>query len=239
MRQVPAVNYLVIGSGRMAMHFCHYLTLLNIPYHQWSRKTHSHNQLNVFLQSASHILLLISDSQIATFANNLNINKNQILLHFSGQLSLDNIIGIHPLGTFSSQLYEKENYLSIPFIVEENSPPISTLLPLLPNQSYAISKELKAYYHALCVLSSNFSCILWQKFFHELQHTLNLSPTVGQSFLKQTFLNLSHNPNGALTGPLVRGDQETIKANLTALKDDKFLNVYQSFVDLFKQASKT
>ena len=148
-------------------------------------------------------------------------------------------MGIHPLGTFSTQLYEKELYLSIPFIVEENSPSISTLLPLLPNQSHAIPKDLKAYYHALCVLSANFSCILWQKFFHELQQTLNLSPTVGLTFLNQTFLNLAQNPHGALTGPLVRGDQETIKANLAALKDDRFLSVYQSFVALFQQVSTT
>ncbi len=223
----------------MATHFCHYLTLLNIPYQQWSRKSHSQNQLDAFLQSASHIILLISDSQIASFANSLKLKENQILVHFSGQLSLENVAGIHPLGTFSAQLYEKDLYLSIPFIVEENSLPITTLLPLVPNQSYPIPKDLKAYYHALCVLSANFSCILWQKFFHELQQSLNLSPTVGLSFLNQTFLNISQNPSGALTGPLVRGDQETIKANLAALKEDKFLPIYQSFVDLFKQVSTT
>jgi predicted short-subunit dehydrogenase-like oxidoreductase (DUF2520 family) len=235
MRQVPTETmYLIIGFGRMAKHFCHYLSLLHIPYLQWSRNNQSEQALQTLIRQATHIILLISDSQIEDFAKKVNIQDHQILVHFSGQLSLENIYSAHPLSTFTHELYNAENYLQIPFILEENSKTLSEILPGIPNCSYHIPRALKAYYHAICVLSANFSCILWQKFFHELENTLSLPSSVGLPYFQQTMQNLVKNPQGALTGPLARKDQKTIQANLQALENDKFQEVYQSFVKIFQ-----
>ncbi|MBI2790725.1 MAG: DUF2520 domain-containing protein [Gammaproteobacteria bacterium] len=233
MRQVPIV-YLIIGSGRMAKHFCHYLSLLHIPYLQWSRSKQSEQKLQALVQKATHIILLISDAEIETFAKKINKHDHQILIHFSGQLSLPHIFSAHPLSTFTHELYNKEDYDRIPFVLEENSKTLNELLPGLPNASYYIPCALKSYYHAICVLSANFTCILWQKFFHELENTLSLPPSIGLPYLQQTMHNLLKNPQGALTGPLARNDQKTIQANLQALENDKFLDVYQSFVKIFQ-----
>lgn len=232
MRQVPP-SYLVIGSGRMAKHFCHYLSLLALPYKQWARKSHSETTLHSLVLESTHIILLISDSQIFDFAQKLTLNSEQTIVHFSGQLSLDTVHSAHPLGTFTQQLYDKKTYESIPFILTQNGPPFSTLLPGLSNQFYPIPKELKAFYHALCVLSANFTCILWQKFFDELEKTLKLPASVGMPYLNQTLNNLLSHPQAALTGPLARKDSNTIQANLDALKNDQFLPIYQAFVNLF------
>ena len=232
MRQVPA-SYLIIGSGRMAKHFCHYLSLLKLPYYQWARNTHTENALHSIIPDFSHILLLINDGEIDSFTKQLPIHQAQILVHFSGQLSLDNIHSAHPLCTFAHELYNSEIYQSIPFILTEGSPPLSILLPGLPNAAYHITQEQKAFYHALCVLSGNFTCILWKKFFHELEKTLNLPPEVGIPYLNQISYNLRNNPQGALTGPLARKDNNTIQANLNALKNDEFLIIYQAFANLF------
>ncbi len=236
MRQVPIKEYvyLIVGSGRMAKHFCHYLSLLDIPYLQWSRNNQSEKDLQTLISQASHIILLISDSQIENFAQKINKQEHQTLIHFSGQLSLEHVYSAHPLFTFTHELYDKENYVQIPFILEENSKPLSELLPGIVNSSYHIPKALKAYYHAMCVLSANFTCILWQKFFHELENTLALPASVGLPYLEQTLRNLSKNPKGALTGPLARKDEKTIQANLQALANDNFQEVYQSFVKIFQ-----
>ncbi|MBS0287919.1 MAG: DUF2520 domain-containing protein [Proteobacteria bacterium] len=236
MRQVPAkTHYLIIGHGRMAKHFCHYLNLLHIPYTQWSRKSHTEDELQAFAAQASHILLLISDASIETFSRKLSLNNNQILVHFSGQLCLENVISAHPLYTFTQDLYPLENYLTVPFIIEENSLPFEQLLPGLTNNAYRIPRYLKAYYHALCVLSANFTCILWQKFFKELHNTFGFDEKVGLPYLRQTFQNLIHNPQGSLTGPLARNDQKTLLANMNALKNDPFLPVYEAFVKAFNE----
>ncbi|MBS0288436.1 MAG: DUF2520 domain-containing protein [Proteobacteria bacterium] len=241
MRQVPIpfLSYLIIGDGRMAKHFCHYLNLLNLPFFQWARNKHPHETLLKQCALASHILILISDTQIASIAKQIPQQENQIILHFSGNLTLDSIYSAHPLGTFSHTLYTLEEYLALPFILESHGPPLCSLLPGLTNDAYFIPKALKSYYHALCVLSANFTCILWKKFFHELHNTLNLPPTIGLPYLTQTLQNIQKNPNGALTGPLARNDQQTIQGNLTALKNDPFFDIYNAFVNLFKHEVKS
>jgi predicted short-subunit dehydrogenase-like oxidoreductase (DUF2520 family) len=231
MRQVP--HYLIIGNGRMATHFCHYLQLLHIPYTQWFRKQSS-QRLIERLSTATHIIVLIKDDAISDFVDNLAI-KNKTFVHFSGRLSLKNCYSAHPLMTFTPVLYDLQKYQSIPFITEQNGPAFSELLPGIPNQAYAIPSELKNYYHAMCVISGNFSCILWQKLFHELQHTFNLPPEIAKPYLQQSFENIANNPFASLTGPLARKDHTTIQENLNSLENDPFLAVYQAFIKVFEE----
>ncbi len=237
MRQVP--TYLIIGNGRMASHFCHYLKLLSLPFLQWARKTHSIADLQLSLNKATHIVVLISDSSIPTFINNLTLSEKKIIIHFSGMLSIPNAYSAHPLMTFSHDLYDKHGYEQIPFILEEGSPNLSTLLPGLPNQGYFIPPALKPFYHALCVMSNNFTCLLWQKINHELSHSLNLPPEIILPYITQTFKNLTYNPHGSLTGPLVRGDKVTINKHLAALESDDFLEIYQAFVNYYQNKCTT
>lgn len=233
MRQVP--TYLIIGNGRMASHFCHYLNLLGLPFLQWSRKTHITSDLTLNIRKASHIIVLISDSSIPHFLNNLKADSDKVIVHFSGMLSLSGIYSAHPLMTFSYDLYDVATYQQVPFILEEGAPPLNSLLPGLPNQGYYIKPHLKPYYHALCVMSNNFSCLLWQKLFQEISNTFNLPIEIVFPYLMQSFKNLQSNPQGALTGPLVRGDNITINKHLFALEGDNFLGIYQSFVDYFQK----
>ncbi|MGD9591470.1 MAG: DUF2520 domain-containing protein [Candidatus Berkiella sp.] len=224
---------LIIGNGRMATHFSYYLSLLHIPFLQWSRKTHHLCQLPSLIQQATHIVLLISDSAIPTFLNNFKI-ENKIIIHFSGLLSIPGIYSAHPLMTFTHDLYKKECYQQIPFILEEGSLPIAKLLPKIPNQAYYIPSHLKDFYHALCVISNNFSCLLWQKLFQEIKNTFHLPQEIILPFLQQSFHNLQKNPHGSLTGPLARGDFNTINKHLLALKNDDFQDIYQAFVNYYK-----
>ncbi|MFI4938609.1 MAG: DUF2520 domain-containing protein [Candidatus Berkiellales bacterium] len=236
MRQVP--YYLVIGSGRMATHICYYLTLLNLPFIQWSRNKNSFSELTSHLKDTTHILLLITDSNIHSFAQEMNIKPSQKLIHFSGQLSVEGIYSTHPLMTFNQDLYPLQTYQKIPFILENEGPILSELLPGLPNPWYLIPKELKTFYHALCVLSGNFSCILWQKFFNELVNTFQLPAEVGIPYLKQIFHNIMINPDTAVTGPLIRKDHATIDSHLKALQQDPFFKIYQSFSNTFLNLRK-
>lgn len=236
MRQVPFVtSYLVIGSGRMATHFCHYLSLLKIPYQQWARKTHRENTLKDAISQATHILLLIKDTAISTFAKKWQTpNDHKTWVHFSGQLHLPNVQGAHPLMTFTHQLYDLATYQSVPFILTEDAPILAELLPHLPNQAQVIPAALKTYYHAMCVISGNFTCLVWQKMFQSFTDTLNIPPKTAEPYFKQIMKNILSSPNNCLTGPLVRGDKGTIGAHLNALQDDDFLPIYQAVLQYVK-----
>lgn len=235
MRQVPF--YLLIGSGRVASHFQHYLSLLHLPFGTWSRKwpiENLHNQLKKY----SHILLLISDQAIQEFIDTHLKNANAILVHFSGSIVSKEAYGAHPLTSFTNNLYELERYQSIPFVLDHDAPEFERLLPGLTNQHVRIPISLKAKYHALCVLSGNFSCMLWQKLFTSFEREFNFSPKIAFPYLLQQTQNLILDSQNALTGPLVRNDSITIAKNLQALKNDSFLDIYKSFVKCYQQLTE-
>lgn len=234
MRQVP--QYLIIGNGRVARHFCHYFSRLNISYTQWKRPEPL-ARLKELASAATHILILISDQAIEPFITEHLQGVKAVKVHFSGALVSQLAYGAHPLMTFNTGLYALDKYQSIPFVVDAAAPEFDTLLPGLSNAHVRLAPELKAKYHALCVLSGNFSCLLWQKFFSALESDLHLPPETGYAYLRQQTENLLADYASAFTGPLARGDKETIRKNLTALEGDPFQRIYQSFVDLKEKAA--
>lgn len=235
MRQVP--SYLIIGNGRVARHFSHYFSLLNIPIKAWCRQDPIEN-LQEALNSVTHILLLINDQAIDTFIDQHLTETSAIKIHFSGSLLSEKAYGAHPLMSFAQDLYELKQYQEIPFVMDHDAPDFVLLLPGLPNFHARLNKAQKAKYHALCVLSSNFNCLLWQKLMQSLEQEFNLSREFARPLLRQCTTNLLLNPETALTGPLVRDDFETIAANLAALEDDPFQNVYKSFVSAYQKINE-
>lgn len=231
MRQVPC--YLIIGNGCVAKHFAHYFTLLGLSFKQWSRQN-SLSALAQYQSDATHILILINDHAIETFAKTYLSKSTATLIHFSGSLLSDHIIGAHPLMTFNDALYTLADYEEMTFVVDHDAPPAELLLPQLPNAIVTLDKSLKEKYHALCVLSGNFSCLLWQKIFSEFENTLKIPPQVAHAYLKRQTQNLLNDYRHALSGPLLRGDQTTIDKNLLALSDDHYQTIYQAFVNAYQ-----
>jgi predicted short-subunit dehydrogenase-like oxidoreductase (DUF2520 family) len=237
MRRVP---YAILGDGRVATHFCHYFTLLAIPYTQWSRRADpDFQQLESITHHAERILILVKDAAIIEFVERFPFLKSKTCIHFSGQLSTPFIASAHPLMTFNPTLYDLATYQKIPFILEKSGHAFAELLPNLSNPHYYIPTELKSFYHALCVMSGNFTAILWQKFFTELETTFQLPKALLHPYMQQIFHNLQQQPELALTGPLIRNDQKTIAANLQALQHDPFQKIYQVFVETYQQGEKT
>ncbi|MFH1158046.1 MAG: DUF2520 domain-containing protein [Pseudomonadota bacterium] len=230
MRQVP--HYLIVGNGRMARHFRHYLSLLGISSSQWNRSEPT-EKLGELACAATHILLLISDGAIDPFITEHLRDIAAVKVHFSGALFSEQAYGAHPLMTFNTGLYTLDKYKSIPFVVDASAPPFETLLPGIPNSHVRLAPELKAKYHAMCVLSGNFSCLLWQKFLTALEAEFHLPAETGHAYLRQQTENLLTDYASAFTGPLARGDAATIQKNFAALEGDPFQRIYRSFVEAY------
>jgi len=229
MRQVP--YYLIIGNGRVSRHFQHYFSLLHIPFITWHRKKPT-EYLSQYTKSASHILLLIRDDAIEDFIK--NHLSHRTVVHFSGSLVTPLAYGAHPLMTFNDNLYSLEHYQSIPFILDHNAPEFGEILPGFPNQHVRLDTALKQKYHALCVLSGNFSCMLWQKLFSSLEQEFNIPASIAHGYLQQQTKNLLENQRTALTGPFVRNDINTMEKNLAALYGDPFQEIYKSFINCYQ-----
>jgi 2-dehydropantoate 2-reductase len=242
MGQVPHKNLAklgIVGDGRVARHFAHYFTLAGLPFRQWSRRVSETDPTPIEsrLADCETVLLLIRDSAIVPFIHENPFLQERQLVHFSGSLSTPLASGMHPLMTFGFSLYDLGAYQRIPFVCELGAR-FGEVFPSLPNPSFSITPEQKALYHSLCVMSGNFTVLLWRKMFEELEGKLGIPREAALPYLAQISANLSLNagdPGGALTGPLVRGDMETIQRNLDALEGDPFQKIYRSFVEAYQK----
>jgi predicted short-subunit dehydrogenase-like oxidoreductase (DUF2520 family) len=236
MRQVPAGDAApigVVGDGRLARHFLHYLSLLGRPAIAWSRRQHAADPPQTFAPCRT-IVVLLRDDAIVPFVDAWPALRDKQLVHCAGSLLTDVAQCAHPLMTFSESLYDLATYTRVPFIVEIGGTPFDALLPGLPNPSFAIPAADRPYYHALCVMAGNFSTLLWRKLFDELQDRFDIPATAAQGYLAQITAGLMSDPGRALTGPLSRGDLATIAANLRALEGDRFHQVYEAFVRAYE-----
>ena len=233
-------HYALLGGGRVARHFRHYLHLEGLPVSGWARDARSdlnshddpdpERRLRATVTGASHVLLLVSDDAIAPLLRRHGFLHEYPLIHCAGALSLPGVAGAHPLMTFGRDLYELEAYRAIPFMVEKGHD-FADLFPGLANPHHAIAPEQKALYHALCVAAGNFPQLLWQAVGQRLQQELGIPPAALGAYLERSLANALEDPDGALTGPLARGDQATIDRNLAALGPCALQDLYRAFID--------
>jgi len=224
-------TYGLIGRGRVATHMARYLELEAQPFVTWHREMLSPPE--TVLASADTILLAISDDAIQPFIEDHPELRQKRIVHFSGSLVVDGADGLHPLTTFGPELYDLATYRSIPYIEELRGVSFREIFPRLNNPSWPLDPNHKALYHALCVLAGNFTTLLWSKAFDDFEQRLGLPREALQPFLTQTIKNTSTAGRTALTGPLARGDIETVTRDLRALEGDPYALVYRAFAEIF------
>lgn len=221
MRQVPVFH--IVGppppKGRVATQMRRYLALLGA-------------NVTDRLEAATHILVLLKDSQIDPFLRDLSPEQRsgRTFVHFSGSLVTPLAYGAHPLFSFSGRALSEEELRAIPFVVEREGPGFARLLPGLPNRSFAIPRHQKPLYHALCVMAGNFPVLLWQETFAEAHRQFGARAEWLRPYLQSIVDNAVHSPETALTGPLVRGDLETLRHDLSALRGSKLESLFEAFV---------
>ncbi|MGL1891148.1 MAG: DUF2520 domain-containing protein [Spirochaetaceae bacterium] len=227
-------DYGIIGDGLLATHLCHYFTLEGIPFLRWSRKLDNKTP-TIKLDGCKYIIILISDDSISNFLDNNYFNNSISVIHFSGSMNSKKAVGFHPLMSFGPKLYTLEEYKNIPFICEESDITFDSVFPTLTNKYYTMNPEMKALYHSLCVISGNFTTLLWQKVMKDFEKDLDLPKEVLLPYLSKIFDNLKDDPFNALTGPIKRGDKNTIKRNKKALKHRIWKNIYSLFNKAYKK----
>ena len=233
-------HYALLGGGRLARHLRHYLQLEGLPVSGWARdprcdlNTHelpdAEARLRTTVAEATHVVLLVSDDGLTPLLKRYPWLHGHRLVHCAGALSLPGVTGAHPLMTFGRELYDLDTYRAIPFVVEQDSR-LEAVLPGLPNPSFSLATEHKALYHALSVMAGNFPQLLWQRLVERLDEDLELPAEVFRAYLHQAVDNLLDDPQGALTGPLARGDAATQARNLAALGDSSLADLYRTFVE--------
>jgi 2-dehydropantoate 2-reductase len=233
-------NILLIGDGRLARHLRRYFAQLSLNHAIWSRRLEAQKlcpKLDAVVHLRTHALLAISDRAIEPFIRSRPELGKTVRIHFSGRLASPLAIGAHPLFSFAETFYEREFYERIPFVIDQDSPRLASLIPGLPNPCFFIEPKQRERYHALCVLAGNFTTLLWRKLLFELDVELGMPREQLLPYLESITRGLG-GTGAPLSGPLSRGDQTTLQCNLEALKGDPFEQVYSAFVSAYEQQGK-
>jgi predicted short-subunit dehydrogenase-like oxidoreductase (DUF2520 family) len=221
-----AAPYLLVGNGRLSKHLQHYFDLESISWRVWERSSSA--PVEEAVEGARAVLLLISDDALDGFLERHADPDGPPWIHCSGSVVTPLASGAHPLMSFSDELYDLETYRRIPFVCSRGGEPFATLFPDLVNPHFIIEAEHMPVYHALCTMAGNFTTLLWTKAFEEFERLL-LPREILYPYLERVAANLEGSPS-PLTGPLARGDRNTMNRHLEVLGGDAYGDVYRAFV---------
>jgi len=189
--------------------------------------------------TAMAIWLCVPDSQIARVASQLAKGKGLkrakglIVLHSSGALSSDELkdlrrrgahtASVHPLMTFVAG--SRPSLAGVPFAIEGDASALRVarrIIKDLGGNAYAVSKKDKAAYHAWGAFTSPLLTSLLAVG-ERVAQLAGVDRTSARKrmipILLQTLANYAGlGAAGAFSGPIVRGDTETVRTHLHVLR---------------------
>ena len=200
-------------------------------------------------------LISVPDDQIAKVATQLSrlkIDSAPVALHTSGALSSEVLSplraqgwstgSLHPLISVSDRGASIEGAF---WSVEGDARAVrlaKSIVRDLGGMSFSISSAEKPLYHAAAVMTSGNVVALFDVALEMLVQsglTRKTARRILQPLLSSTVSNLeTKDPAQALTGTFARGDVETVKRHLAALKDHKLTDALELYCTLGKRSLK-
>lgn len=195
-------------------------------------------ELKDIISDSDALFLTVPDSEINSVYEDIKAYNivGKYLLHCSGAVSSTDVFGdidkygafglsIHPLFPFNDKYTAYRGLKDAFFCIEARERDVATLwekeLGLLGLKTKNIWGKNKAEYHLACVYASNLVCSLFEL---SRRHLENCGFSHEEIFKALTPLAksnleniLSVGPHKALSGPVERGDKETVKKHLSLL----------------------
>ena len=207
------------------------------------------------LPNADLFLISVPDDQIAGVARDLSqlrLNGKRTALHTSGALSSEVLF---PLAAHGWNVGSVHPLISVPdakapihgafWSVEGDGAAVrlaKTLVQDLGGTSFSIRTAEKPLYHAAAVMTSGNVTALFDvalEMLVECGLTRKTARRVLQPLLASTVHNLqTKDPSEALTGTFSRGDVETVKRHLAALKQHQLADALELYCRLGKRSLK-
>jgi predicted short-subunit dehydrogenase-like oxidoreductase (DUF2520 family) len=188
---------------------------------------------------AALLFLCIPDEEIEKTAARLARGgvdwRGKVVFHTSGILSSKtlwplkrrgaSIASFHPIQSFSSKRTPPERFKNIYYGVEGDSRALSIakkIIRRLGGRTLLIKPQDKPLYHAACSMASNLLVPLFD-LSCELLRAVGIkgrkAGLVLFPLIEGTLRNVKHlDVETALTGPIARGDEQTVKRHLRALR---------------------
>lgn len=204
-----------------------------------------YDNLEELVQSSDAIFLTVPDNKITEVYESirrLDI-RNKMICHCSGAMSAREAFpgieehgaagySIHPLFPVSDKLTSYRELGGAFFCIEGMGPLDiwKETLESLGARVQVISGDVKSKYHAACAISSNLVCGLVDMSLRLLEDCGFTEEGAREALRPLAMSNMSHllkdGPISALTGPVERGDAETVSKHIEAIEDDNDRNLY-------------
>ncbi len=189
--------------------------------------------------SADIIMIAVPDDSILQIRSALYnchpLAVEQSLVHFSGlqpasilgesEQGAPGLLALHPLLSFADREEASKRLEHCPCALEGNQRGLATgaiLIASLNALAFTLKAEAKATYHCAASIASNFLITLMasaQQLLRSCQIEEQQSLKLLEPLVRATVDNLfATTPEQALTGPIVRGDLQTVANHLTAIE---------------------
>ncbi len=231
------ISVVIIGYGNVAKHLIDaFLKADNITVSQvycrsinkieHLKKTVATTNSLALLKDADLYIIAVSDDAIAAVSSEIK-NKNNLVVHTSGSVSLDSLINtgrkgiFYPLQSFSKD--KEVNFNEIPFCLEAENKDDLVLLEkaatAIGKKIYHINSTQRKQLHVAAVFVNNFVNHMY-KIGHDVCNDFNVPFDVLHPLIKETAAKIEFlNPTEAQTGPAKRNDKKTIENHLDLLND--------------------
>ncbi|GAB4439739.1 MAG: Rossmann-like and DUF2520 domain-containing protein [bacterium] len=198
------------------------------------------NDIFVFVEDSDIVFITTNDDAVPYVAEgmskNCEIRENQIFLHTSGSLSSSVlkplkerggiIASLHPLQTVANPEEGIKNIVGSIFAIEGDERAIPVLKEMVKNLEgvpFHIPEEKKPLYHLAAVIACNYFVTLVDTSL-EIFKNISIDEEVGLEGLLKLVHGTMNNmerlgTKNALTGPIARGDIETVRGHLKAMKN--------------------
>ncbi len=210
------------------------------------------------VKNSDTVLITVPDGKIGEVCEQINpkLFQGKVIGHCSGSLSASEclsvvsshggqIISMHPLYPVSTKFDSYEG-LSDAFFVLEGSPEAcvcyTRILSDIGLKVGTIQKEDKVKYHAACAVASNLVCgvveeslrLLLEAGFSREDGLKAITPLLKSNMDRI----LAVGPVEALTGPMERGDKETIEKHIQCLATSEEQVLYKAISRILLQMAK-
>ena len=220
-------------------------------------ETETYSSLCKLVEQSDVIFITTPDGEIHQVWGDLLHQdiSNRIICHFSGSLSSHVFSGreeagasgisMHPMYAFSDKFHSYEQFHTAYLTLEGDPEAVAVMKPMweaIGHHVLTLKAEDKIKYHAAAAMASNEMLGLMQASldilsecgFSEKDSMALLTPLVQgniASMLEKGCVN-------ALTGPVERGDAQTVRKHLQALEGSKAGKIYQSLGSTMVELAK-
>lgn len=194
-------------------------------------------------------LISTNDQSIPVISELLSARKvlrpADTVFHCSGALSSDvlrdcknaraYIASVHPVMSFASPLSDEKDFNGVFCGAEGDNDALKLIEPAFESiggKCFRITSEHKTLYHAATVMCCNYLTALTEvssQLFQQAGLDPSISQQLMQPIMEATMANIfQYGTAAALTGPIARGDAQTVSQHLGAIEAPVTRDIYQS-----------